>query len=582
MSDETTLVSEGPFLLPRASVRPTHPDVPMLQGPFELPLLQETPRKTSAVAPTRSRYATWSDADDRAKARNPRDQVIGGRTLTGKNVLAYPPVAGRNERIFVLKNFKIDGAALRSDHRRFLADVAKWMASHQRWRVFIEAHASRTGSARHDDVLSEDRYLATRAFLETELLRLGVDMSRVRISGEGVGFRHTRMPGEHPKARSVYAVVQPDPSPRPPQPFPPPSLAINWLIPIPPALLATADVENRAPIHADEGGKFLNSFRVGEFLLFVPQRVTLGSRKEETNVKVHVFFAAGGVLGPTENDVVLHGLRGASDQSEWITIGVHGIDGSANHISDAQISGCLQSIGINTPPAVIRLTGHSRGCDSLVHTVSQKLIKTPIDRLVFLDEAVEHVPLDRKAKDGTPDPKRGSVSINRVTAMVQSGIPAAKIFSYEAAHKSENLLTGRSARVPGATYFNLDARCIAAIGDARLVEDAMALDPKLANKAKADPRIVSQLQALHSTQAPLPPRGSLTTGPTMATRKNIDDFCSSAEIRKAVNAILATPVLMAFINDNNLTRYRKRFVPDWTPFAAHEFLVAEFAHELTE
>jgi outer membrane protein OmpA-like peptidoglycan-associated protein len=582
MNDETTLASEGPFLLQTSSAPMPRAYVPAPEGPFELPVVPETPRKTAAVAPTRGRYASWSDADDRAKGRNPRDQLIGGRPSTQKNVLVYPPIAGRNERLFVLKNFKIDGAALRSDHRAFLADVAKWMGSGERWRIFIEAHASRTGAARHDDVLSEDRYLATRALLETELLRRGVDMSRVRIAGQGVGFRHTRLPGEDPRARSIYAVVQPDPSPRPPQPFPPPSLAINWLLVVPPGLLSIATVENLAPIRADEGGKFLNSFRNGNFLIFVPLPVSISSRKELTNVKVHVFFAAGGVLGSTENDVVLHGLRGASAQSEWITIGVHGIDGGANPIGDAQISGCLRSIGITAPPVAVRLTGHSRGCDSLVATVSGKLIKTPLDRLVFLDEAVEHVSLQKKNPDGTPDPKRGSVRLNRVAMMVQAGISPQIIFSYEAAHKSVNLLTGKSARVPGATYFDLKTDCVAALGEARLVEDAMALDPNLAMKAKAVPAIVAQLNSLHPKQAALPRRGSFTSGPSTPTRKNINDFCSDVDVKKAIKDILNNPVLMRFINDNGLTKYRKSIVPDWTPFAAHEFFVAEIAQELTD
>src|SRR5262249_34705241 len=143
MDDETTLAGEGPFLLPTVSFRPTPRDV-VLEGPFELKNLQEAPRKISAAAPTRSRYAAWSDANDRAKGRNPRDQVINGRSVSSRNVLTYPPIAGSNERIFVLKNFKIDGAALRADHRKFLAEVAGWMASNQSWRVFLEAHASRT------------------------------------------------------------------------------------------------------------------------------------------------------------------------------------------------------------------------------------------------------------------------------------------------------------------------------------------------------------------------------------------------------------------------------------------------------
>jgi hypothetical protein len=53
-------------------------------------------------------------------------------------------------------------------------------------------------------------------------------------------------------------------------------------------------------------------------------------------------------------------------------------------------------------------------------------------------------------------------------------------------------------------------------------------------------------------------------------------------MKKAIEDILNNPVLMKFINDNGLTKYRKSIVPDWTPFAAHEFFVAEIAQELTE
>lgn len=245
MNNESTLVREGPFLLPESNTSSPHPGAPALGERFELPRPGQALRKTTAAAaPTRRHYTAWSDADDRAKRRNPRDQVIGGHPLTEKNVLIYPPAAGRNERVFVLQNFKIDGAALRSDHRAYLVDLASWMARGRGWRVFAEAHASRTGTRRHDDVLSEDRYLTTRAYLETELQLRGIDASRVRIAGEGIGFRHSPLLGEDPKARSVYVVVQPDPSPYPPQPWPPRTISINWLIVIPPVGLGELTVDD--------------------------------------------------------------------------------------------------------------------------------------------------------------------------------------------------------------------------------------------------------------------------------------------------------------------------------------------------
>jgi outer membrane protein OmpA-like peptidoglycan-associated protein len=187
---------------------------------------------TASAAASRARYASWSDADDRRKGRNPRDQGAVAAGLQGAtNVLEFPMPGGISRRIFLLQNFKIDGAALRPDHKQFLEGLAKWMRSGaaRGWQVFAEAHASRTGTARHDDVLSEDRYLVTRAFLESQLLRAGVDAARLRIYGEGVGFRHSPMPGEDPRARSVYVVVQPDPPPSPPTAWPPPVLPVQWL-----------------------------------------------------------------------------------------------------------------------------------------------------------------------------------------------------------------------------------------------------------------------------------------------------------------------------------------------------------------
>jgi Domain of unknown function (DUF4157) len=325
------------------------------------------------------------------------------------------------------------------------------------------------------------------------------------------------------------------------------------------------------PIRANEGGKTLTTFNCGQFSIFVPRQVMLGSRKDITNLKVHIFFAAGGVQGADTNDVFVHGLRGASDESDRVTIGVPGILNSANKISDSEISHCLQSIGINTSPIAVRLTGHSRGCDSLVNTVSQRLISTPIDRVVLLDEAVEHVSMKSTLADGTPDPKRGSVRLNRVQQLVQLGISPRSISAYESAHKSTDLLTGRSAKVAGATYFDLNADCMAAIGAARVVEDAIALHPTIAREAAAIPKIGTQLHDLH-----LPPRGSFATGPSNATKVNFNDFCfepvsprsppgSAPRMKESIRAIRRDPVLVQFINRHDLARYST--VRDWTRFS---------------
>ncbi|MEX3856421.1 outer membrane protein OmpA-like peptidoglycan-associated protein [Paraburkholderia atlantica] len=219
-----------------------------------------TSGKAVSAAASRARYASWTDADDRRKGRNPRDQATVSSGSPSGNVLEFRVPGDFSRRIFLLQNFKIDGAALRPEHKRYLEGLAKWMragpprrdlvvaetqvsrigTAHdvdvvsevwdppRGWQVFAEAHASRTGAARHDDVLSEDRYLVTRAFLESQLLRAGVDAASLRIYGEGVGFRHSPMRGEDPRARSVYVVAQPDPSPTPPAPWQPPIQPVVW------------------------------------------------------------------------------------------------------------------------------------------------------------------------------------------------------------------------------------------------------------------------------------------------------------------------------------------------------------------
>jgi hypothetical protein len=355
----------------------------------------------------------------------------------------------------------------------------------------------------------------------------------------------------------------------------------------------TAVEENVPPLRADESAKTTTTYNFGEFSIFIPNRVTMGSAQEDRNPKVHIFFAAGGVQGLDTNDIALHGLRGSSDSSLWITIGVPGQVGGANTISDSQIRECLRSVGFG-PPSVVRLTGHSRGCDSLTATVHAKLISTPIDRVVLLDEAVEHVDPKAKLPDGSPDPAAGTVRVNRVAMLIKDDVPADKIYSYESTNKSQNIPPAKpkSARVLGAPgapvphYIDLNPSAMAAIGAARLVQDAMALDSKIAADANANPKIVTQLRDLS-----LPPRGTFTTGPTTPTRTNINEFClepadpskpdAPPKLKASITAIVKDRVLLRFIDQHkDMTRYST--VASWAGLAGHEFFVAEIAHELTE
>jgi hypothetical protein len=319
------------------------------------------------------------------------------------------------------------------------------------------------------------------------------------------------------------------------------------------------------PIRSDEAGKTLDTYSNRDFTIFIPQKLTQANLNGITNPKVHVFFTAGSVQGTVGNGVLFHGIRGASNDSDWITIGVRGIDKSSRAVSDAEIIDCLKSVQINTPPSALRLTGHSRGCDSLVASLAPKQITTVaiIDRVVFLDEAVEH-------------DKAGTVTRNRVSMIVARGIPAARIVSYEVGDRSFDAVAKKSVRVPGATYFELDPDCMSAVGCVRVIGDAVALRPNISGLVKGNQAIVDQLAPML-----MPGRGGfwvMTTG-----GQSLTDYCNThkaaiSNIR--TNVFKHTDSLLDFINQNDLTTY-KPYVFGWG-VAAHHFFVAEIAHELTK
>jgi hypothetical protein len=283
--------------------------------------------------------------------------------------------------------------------------------------------------------------------------------------------------------------------------------------------------------------------------------------------KVHVFFAAAGVQGDVANDVLVHGLRSSSNNSDWITIGVRGIPGGAQPISDAEILSCLQGIGISAEPSLLRLAGHSRGCDSLVASLQPGKITTLsiIDRVVFLDEAVEHA-----SQGATAD----AITLNRVAVVKQRGIPASKIVAYEVGNRSFDFHAGVSAHVVGATYFELPVDGMAAIGCMWLVGDGMVRNPALGLSLAANPQISSQLTSLL-----LPARGSFSVS---GGGVGLNQFCqnNAAAITNIV-AKMGSPStsLLNVVNSNDLARFGGfQFSKG---IAAHHFFVAEIAHELT-
>jgi len=333
------------------------------------------------------------------------------------------------------------------------------------------------------------------------------------------------------------------------------------------------------PIRADEAGKKLKTFTYGEFLIFVPDKV---SKAATGPLNVHVFFSAGAVQGDQGNDVLTHGMRGASAGTDWVMIGVPAFP-ATNTISDAEIVESLKSVGIYRPMTSLRLSGHSRGGSRLVNSVDPSKITTLslIDRVTLLDTEDNPDPASPDHKTITPKSEQ----------LRQKGIPAAKIVSYEVnVHKRH---------IPGVHYIPLSSGAMSAIGYVRLIEDSMVTKPGISALVSGNPAIKNQLDSLHKvkpkaasgsapagTTTPMPARGSFTTGAPKPGQVSLQTFSNdyNPEIQAILNQDNSKNGLLKFINDNDLVRFNNGPRPYVfsRAISAHHFFVAEVAHELTE
>lgn len=138
-----------------------------------------------------------------------------------------------------------------------------------------------------------------------------------------------------------------------------------------------------APIRADEDAASVDRFCgrtfsgypavFGKSSAFVPTKARPGG------CAVHVFFSPGGATeGTGHNAVLMHGIRGAFAQSDWVVIGVPGYGGNSekeakafpNFITTAQILTILKEIW-RTDCTIERLSlsAHSRGVNALMYTL---------------------------------------------------------------------------------------------------------------------------------------------------------------------------------------------------------------------
>jgi hypothetical protein len=285
-----------------------------------------------------------------------------------------------------------------------------------------------------------------------------------------------------------------------------------------------------------------------------------------TDIKVHVFFGAGGVTGDDQNDVLLHGLRSAANPTDWITIAVPGTADAAGNsfptpFSDSDITDCLTAVGLTNPVTALRLSGHSRGMVSLVAYAPRTKLKGVIDRVHVLDEFQF---VDKKG-----------VYHGKVEALIAAGIPANKIIGYESQDPA-------TVHLRGVKYITFDAGLMAVFATVRLIQDTIATDlvvaaAAMATNTRPDPADPTKTLTVSDEVASivLPARGSLPSTAAAGT-PSLQSWIADPANRRALRS-LPQQKLIKFVNDNNVTRYPGQ---DWAPFAAHEFFVNEIATEL--
>jgi hypothetical protein len=338
------------------------------------------------------------------------------------------------------------------------------------------------------------------------------------------------------------------------------------------ATLAGTGKAGWAPlIRADEAGpsgpggndRFADrTFTYGEFLVFVPT----GATSSLTN-HVHVFFSAGGVIGP-ESHVEHHGLRAAADAGDQILIGVQGEKGKKFTISLQQIIDALASTGRPASVSSINMSAHSRGNGSLAATLQKRLIPASL---------IEHITI----LDGN------DFAHAILAGLRASRVPLSKV-------TADIVTTGGFGTFPSAVHTtSMDPAAIRSIGYARLINDAQAL-----NRVSPFPPAIAAMAAALA----LPARGTFTTeDPPPSGKVNINSFSRDPANAAALRALragersprnvgelagLEETSAYAFVEWNDLLNLRDHAKPrrQWRSVSpgiySHHLFVSEVAGDL--
>ncbi|MDI1430103.1 hypothetical protein [Polyangium sorediatum] len=336
------------------------------------------------------------------------------------------------------------------------------------------------------------------------------------------------------------------------------------------------------PVRGDEASLKGNTFEIRKQPDFESMSIYVPPAAEASEENhVHLFFTANNAVGSIGNDILVHGLRGAAQDSKWIVIGL-GSPGDKpvvpdfRTISTAEIEGALQTIGRKPGIKSLRLTAHSRGHRGLERTLTgnvdpkQRIKGGPVpgplidlgivDRVTVLDAFFN----DTQFAIETKVPK---VPGNASTA--ERGISADKLVVY---HVTDGVNVKPGDLKAGAQVKNLlPQSCLAALGCIRLIQDALVNRPgfQAIVNDPANKDIKKELDKLPASM----PRGTFSSmDPAPKGKESLNAFCEAKTF--------AVQRLLKFVNDNDLATFEpfrfNQFI------AAHHFFVTEIAHELFE
>ncbi len=271
---------------------------------------------------------------------------------------------------------------------------------------------------------------------------------------------------------------------------------------------------------------------------------------------VHIFFSPGGVTGDVLNAVACHAMRAAADRTGWILVSVRGKAGGSETIKASDLTSFLTATGRGARVDKLRLSGHSRGVDSLGATLAAKILvgtKTEVERLVAFDE------------DGT------GVSAKTTFA----GIAASKAFGYRINAQTWNFPANRTVNLMPI------GQSMRVFGYCRLIDDALDLKRTLAVPLPSDlAAIVDGLKIDILGLKRLPLTSDLTSRKPPAAGTYVFDYVQKTKPAEFKKARAAEAKLHDFVDgQNDLARLGSSFPGG---IYQHHLFVSEFAHEVTE